>query len=175
MERIREACGREIAEATGGDPARSALLAAITANESGGSRQAYRFAPANHLRLQGLLKGAESKVDGLKRAQLEKALSIAHSESEKTTLLQKLAGLHGYTQLAGYFTILWKVPMESLTHKSRHFELAVQRLNQLCEEFQLDPGKNAAELGRYWNPYAPGRSAMYGWRLQVRMELYLSS
>ena len=123
MRWIHETCGREIAEATGGDPERSALLAAITANESGGCRQAYRFAPANHQKLLALLDGAESKVDGLTRAQLEKRLSAAGSEAGRAALLKTLAGLHGYTQLAGYFSILWKVDLEALTDKARHFEL----------------------------------------------------
>ena len=59
MRSIYETCGPLIAEATSGDPARSALLAAITANESGGCRTTYRFAPAHYQRLLGLLGGAE--------------------------------------------------------------------------------------------------------------------
>ena len=77
MQSIRQVCGGLIAEAAAGDGARGALLAALAASESGGHRQAYRFVPANYLRLQRLLSGEESRVDGLTRAQLETRLETA--------------------------------------------------------------------------------------------------
>ena len=178
MRWIREACGREIAEAAEGDPIRSALLAAITANESGGSRQAYRFAPANYERLLGLLAGNETKVDGVTRAQLEKRLNAVKKESDRALLLKQLAGLHGYTGLPGYLSIVWKEPLEALTEKDRHFQLAAQRLEDVCRQFELDPAKHAAEIGRCWNAGCPNgrmRLAMYSWRLQERIRLYVGN
>jgi hypothetical protein len=175
MRSIYEACGPLIAEATGGDPARSALLAAITANESGGCRSTYRFAPVYYQRLLGLRNGAARDVDGLTRAQLERRLRAAGSETEQVVLLKKLAGLHGYTQIPGYYSIVWKVPLEALAEKSRHFQFAVILLERYCTEFGLDPAAHAAELGRCWNAghlYGRTNSALFSWRLLERMRLY---
>ena len=175
MRWIKQSCGREIAEATGGDPVRGALLAAIAANESGGGRQAYRFAPEIYQKLVGLLGGSESKVEALTRTQLEKWLSTAGSEAQRAERLKKLAGLHGYTQIPGYCAIEWKAPLEALTERQRHFDFAVRRLERLCREHQLDPATQAVELGRCWSAGYPNgrtRSAMYSWRLRERMRLY---
>ena len=175
MRSIREICGRQIEEAAGGDAVLSALLAAITANESGGHRQAYRFDPANHERLAALLRGGEAEVDGVTGAQLEKCLSAARTEAERAALLKKLAGLHGYTQIAGHHSIAWKAPIEELTEKGKHFSFAVLLLERYCREFGLKPGEHAAELGRCWNaghPYGKTRSALYSWRLRERMKIY---
>lgn len=175
MRSIHEACGRFIAEAAGGDAALSALLAAITANESGGCRRGFRFAPSNYQRLTALLAGSEAKVDGVTRAQLEKRLSAARAEAERSALLKQLAGLHGYTQIAGYRSIAWKVPLEALLDKEKHFHFAVDLLKQFCEQFELDPATHAAELGRCWaagHPNGAPASPLYSWRLQERMRLY---
>ncbi len=173
MQWIRESCGKEIAHATGGDAARGALLAAIAANESGGCREAYRFSPANHQKLLALLRGEQSDSGGLTRAQLEKRLGIA-AERERTALLKKLAGRHGQTQLAGYHTVVWNVPLEALTDKALHFELAARRLEELCREFELDPATQPLEVGRLWNGEDGNqlRSGVYAWRLGVRMRLW---
>ena len=171
MRSIQGSYGRLIAEATGGDAARSALLAALAASESGGNRQAYRFVPANHQRLLGLLSGDESRLDGLTRAQLEKRLDAAGSQAERQELLKRLAGLHGYTQIAGYHSIVWKEPLEALAERARHFSFAALLLDRLCREFELDPAWHATELGRRWNA-GLDRSAIYVWRLEERMRLY---
>lgn len=175
MMRIRENCGAEIDKATGGDRAKSALLAAITANESEGRRASYRFIPELHDRLAGLLRGTETKVEGVTKAQLEKYLGTAETEGERAELLKRLAGLHGYTQLPGYFCVGWKLPLDTLTDKERHFELAIRRLDEITKEHKLPPDTNPADLGRYWSsahPNGGARSALYLWRLQQRMQLY---
>jgi len=172
---IREACGAEIAEAAGGDRAMETLLAAITANESGGCRQAYRFAPENHERLSALLKGAEGEVEGVTGAQLEQRLAGAPNAAEREALLKRLAGLHGYTLLPGYLSIGWGATLEELVEKTKHFRYAARRLEELCRRFGLDPARQAAEVGRSWSAGHPNgrtRSALYSWRLQERMRLY---
>lgn len=170
MELIRRNCGRQIEEAVGGDPARAALLAAIAASESGGSRKAFRFEPAIHERLVGLLEGGESSVDGVTRVQLEKKLSGMKSEFERNMLLKRLAGMHGYTLLPGYCSLAWKTTLEALTDKERHFAFAARRLEQICREMELDPETQAGEVAWQWN--GRSRSALDGWRLRVRMGLY---
>lgn len=178
MLRIRESCGAEIDKATGGDRARSALIAAITANESEGRRAAYRFIPELHHKLLGLLQGGEGKVEGVTKAQIEKYLGTAETEGERAELLKRLAGLHGYTQLPGYYCVGWKLPLDVLTDKERHFELAVRRLDELAKDHKLAPDTEPAELGRYWStahPNGKARSALYLWRLQERMRLYLET
>ncbi len=175
MRLIHETCGRLIAEATGGDAAVSSLLAAITANESGGCRQTFRFAPENYQRLVGLLDGGEKQVDGVTRAQLETRLKAPRTPADREALLKRLAGRHGYTQIAGYYSILWKEPVEALAEKARHFSFAALLLERFCHQFHLDPAVHAAEIGRCWNAGHPSgrtRSALYSWRLQERMRLY---
>jgi len=177
MLRIRENCGEEIDKATGGDRARSALLAAITANESEGRRAAFRFVPELHDKLAAMLQGAEGKVEGVTKAQLEKYLG-AVAEEERAEALKRLAGLHGYTQLPGYYCISWKLPLDALTDKEKHFELAVRRIEEIEKEHKLAPDTQPAELGRYWStahPNGKARSALYHWRLQQRMQLYLDT
>ena len=174
MQWIQGSCGKEITEATGGDAARGALLAAIAANESGGCRDAYRFSPANHQKVVALIRGEESTLSRLTRAALEKWLGKTRSERERAALLKKLAGLHGYTQIAGYYTVIWNVPLEALHDKALHFELAARRLEELCREFELDPETQPIELGRLWNSEDGNRlrSGVYGWRLGARMRLW---
>ncbi len=175
MRRIRGCCGRQIEEAAGGDRRRAALLAALAANESGGSRLAFRFVAENHQRLAALLAGGDS-VEGVTRAALEKRLKQASAERERAELLKRLAGVHGYTGIPGYLAMVWKVPLETLVDRGRHFELAGRRLEGLCREFGLDPASQAAEIGRAWNAGHPNgrtRSALYSWRLEQRMRLYL--
>ncbi len=175
MRSIRESCGAAIAEASGGDAAWSALLAAITANESGGCRRTYRFAPENHLRLVAVLEGREAKGDGGTRAQLGKGLREAASDADRVALLKKLAGLHGYMQIAGHHSILWEVTLEELVEKERHFQFAMLLLKGYCEEFGLDPATQAVELGRCWSaghPNGATRSPLYSWRLQERMRMW---
>jgi hypothetical protein len=178
MRSIREACGLEIAEATKGDRNKAALLAAITANESGGSRQAYRFEPDNLEKLRALLAGTVPDVDGLKKEALEKKLAAAESELARVELLKKLAGLHGYTLIPGYYSIAAKSTLEGLTDKNKHFHIAAKRLDYFCKEYELDPAVNQASLGRCWNTGHPNgrtRSALYSWRLQERIRLYLEN
>jgi hypothetical protein len=175
MRAIHETCGRLIAEAAGGDPDLSALLAAITANESRGCRQTFRFAPERYRKLMELLRGDAAEVDGVSRRQLQERLSGLHSEAEQDGLLKRLAGLHGYTQIAGYYSILWKAPVEALMEKQRHFRFAVLLVERFSREFHLDPAAHPAEIGRCWNaghPNARTRSALYCWRLQDRMKIY---
>jgi hypothetical protein len=178
MLRIRENCGVEIDKATGGDRTLSAFLAAITANESEGRRQAFRFIPELHHKLLGLLHGSETKVEGVTKAQLEKFLGAAENEGARHELLKRLAGLHGYTQLPGYCCISWKIPLDTLTDKEKHFELAIRRLEEIATQFKLPPEAEPAELGRHWSaahPNGKARSALYLWRLQERMRLYLET
>jgi hypothetical protein len=175
MRSIRDDCGEAIVEACGGDEALTTLVAAIAANESGGSRRGFRFAPPNYVRLTALLAGAEAKFDGVTRVQLEKRLSAAPTESERAALLKQLAGLHGYTQIAGYRSIAWKIPLDALWEKKKHFEFAVELLRGYCGEFGLEPARHALELGRCWSAGHPSgvpASALYTWRLTERMRLY---
>ena len=175
MRRIREACGREIEAATNGDLTRAALLAAITANESGGSGSAYRFEPLIYSRLQCLLQGEEQEVEGVKREQIEKILRGVKSEFERAALLRKVAGRHGYTQIPGWCAVLWDAPLEDLTRKATHFGLALRRLEELCNCFRLDPERDALDVGRAWStghPMGQTRSALYSWRLGLRRSLW---
>jgi hypothetical protein len=175
MRSIHEACGALIREATGDDAAASALIAAIAANESSGQRQAYQFSPGNYNILSELLHGDADKIDGLTGPRLEKRLSAAKSESERLALMKRLAGLHGYTHIPGYYSILWRFPLEALCEKETHFKLAARRLKKICREFRLDPSVDAIEIARRWNgdcmSGAP-RSPLYSWRLAERMRLY---
>ena len=177
MSRIREGCGAEIDKVTGGDRKRSALLAAITANESEGRRQAYRFVPELHDQLVALLAGRETKVHGITKAALEKFLAQAETDGERAELLKRLAGMHGYTQIPGYYCVIWKLPIDALTEKERHFELVQRRLDEISKEHELPPETDPVELGRFWSALQPngkGRS-LFLWRLQTRIQIYLDT
>ncbi len=176
MRRIRGTCGRQIEEATQGDMMRAALLAAITANESGGNGLVYRFEPSTYCRLHSLLKGEDEDVEGITREQFENFLNGAKAEAARVALLRKAAGRHGYTQIPGCCAVRWKVPLEALLEKERHFHLAARRLEELRLEFHLNPESHALELGRAWNtghPMGRTRSPLYSWRLGLRRSLYL--
>ncbi len=175
MQAIFENCGRRIAKATCGDATRNALLAAIAANESGGRRRHYRFSFENYGRLLGLVEGDASSLNGLTRRQLEKRLRDPAPETESAALLKKLAGLYGYTQIPGYYSIVWNAPLETLMEEETHFSFAAALLDQICRQFHLDPETQAAAIGRCWNSGHASRrasSALYSWRLVERMKLY---
>ena len=71
---IRKACGREIEEAVEGDPRRCAVLAALTANGSGGSAGARRFSPALYENLRQKLQGVRLPAVLASRRELERYL-----------------------------------------------------------------------------------------------------
>jgi hypothetical protein len=175
MQSIFDNCGRRIAKATCGDATRNALLAAIAANESGGRPGHYRFSFENYGCLLGLLKGDASGPNGLTRRQLEKRLREPGPETESGALLKKLAGLYGYTQIPGYYSIVWNASLEALMEEESHFSFAAALLDRICRQFHLDPETQTAAIGRCWNAgHASGRasSALYSWRLVERMKLY---
>jgi hypothetical protein len=175
MPLLHESCGIFIATASGGCAAASAFLAAITANETAGRRQAYRFSPANYEKLAELAKGEIPEFDHVTPLALEGYLTSAKRGVDRAALMKRLAGDHGYTHLPGYCSVLWGLPLEALVSKNQHFELAMRRLSQICREFHLDPAVHPLEIARRWNGGDMGGragSGVYSWRLMERIKAY---
>ena len=172
---IRKVCGREIEEAAEGDPRRCSVLAALTANGSGGSPDARRFSPVLYENLRQKLQGGERLPTVLaSRREMESYLKKYGQGSEQDTL-RLLGSLHGCTLIAGYHCARWKIPLDELKDASSHFFHANRLIEDFCSKYRLDPEADLARLGHLRaaeQGLGGTKTSMYVGRLRMRVDLY---
>ena len=171
---IRNVCGREIEKAAEGDPRRCSVLAALTANGSGGSTDARRFSPVLYENLRQKLQGERLPTVLASRRELESYLKKCGQGSERDAL-RLLGSLHGYTLIAGYHCARWKIPLDELKDGSSHFLQANRLIENFCSKYRLDPEEDLARLGHLWaaeQGLGGTKTSMYIGRLRMRVDLY---
>jgi hypothetical protein len=176
MLRIYEKWHVEIVNATRNSSISAPLVAALTANESGGDPDAHAFEPGVYGQLRAVIKGEQPVFGSIVAADLVRlAEEDIEAQAEKSALqmiqearqfpgvspavqekvLRQMATSWGLTQIMGYQTIERKKTMRYLLNPASHYQFAVELLEELGRRFHLNPSKDAEPLFRCWNAGHP--------------------
>jgi hypothetical protein len=157
-----------------------------------------RFEPAVYRHLKALAEGKRSTYAGFSRRGLDRELAemlhpkadsfhevflagpfrVAHARelaASRDEALRELATSWGFTQIMGYHLVGRKGTVQDLLEPRFHFRLALELLAQFAERYQLDLGREFAELFRCWNtgqPYSETFDPLYVEKGLRRMEIY---
>jgi hypothetical protein len=174
MLRIYEQWHGEIVQAIRGSSVIAPFLAALTANESGGSATAHAFEPGVYAQLRAVMMGQQPSFGSIVRENLtqlvEQDYEAQHSDSPtiqgtrrfsevppavREKVLRQLATSWGLTQIMGYQTIARKKTVQDLLDPTSHYQVAVELLEELGRRFRLSLSKDAEALFRSWNTGRP--------------------
>jgi hypothetical protein len=199
MDKIKVDLGDYIADAAAGTPFAPALLAAITANESGGVPNATRFEPAVCAQLSRVIAGqvAAYAPPGIMRPigaqDLTKCCYPPPSgwqgdpdprwtPAQSHQCLINLATSWGPTQIMGWHSLELGIPLSKIVQLGTHYEVAVKLLNWFYTHYLLadrdDLGLDGipGALLNCWNtgdPKAPTYDPDYVANGLARMALYV--
>jgi hypothetical protein len=191
MTKIKSQCGSWIDEAIAGTPYPAALLAALTANESGGDPQESRFEPKVFADLALVAIGRKANYGAIGRTNLIDWCSPSdpdrppRSFSDALLALVNLATSWGPTQIMGYQALAGGYALSELPNLQTHFKHTVAMLEDFRTRFQIvasqapggpSPWPNSwADFFRCWNTGRPdGQTAdpQYVARGLDRMTIY---
>lgn len=176
------------------------FLGALTAGESGGNAATVRFEPAVYAHLRALAAGQSAHYGGISGRllcqELGKTLEPEGSRFEEGFLnslfragetselarradeaVRRLASSWGLTQIMGLHLIGRQGSVPDLLEARFHYHLADQLLAEFAASYQLDLGREFAEMFRCWNTGTPvGLTAdpAYVTDGLMRMEIYRS-
>ena len=161
MERVFGECNAVICEVCRPGSVPPEFLGALTANESGGRRDATRFEPGVYRHLQAVASGRRAAYGrltagnlgseaaellpsdaALHARHLSAAFSLSHQEhlaGVPDEVLRELSTSWGYTQIMGYHMVGRAGTMRDLVDPPFHFRLAVRLLSGFAADFRLDP------------------------------------
>ena len=184
MLRVRTICGAAIEEAVRNTPYPPALLAALTANESGGNLAATRFESGVLGQLAQVIVGHRANFGsiGAEDLKLFCSGSPARSFSDMLLALGNLATSWGPTQIMGYQALAGHYPLGDLSSLDRHYGHAVKMLDDFAARFNLGPPFEEGEVNwlRFfycWNTGQPDGKLTdpnYAVNGVARMATYLS-
>ena len=178
VQRVFERCDEAITEACAKSSVPAEFLGALTANESGGYRDARRFEPAVYRHLEAVAAGESPAYGSINLANLRDEIAaqlpagdaglhgrymtrgfadIHSGEIAKATdaALRDLATSWGYTQIMGYHMVGRAGDVHQLLDPRFHFGMAVWLLSEFALDFHLDPGRDFEPLFRCWNTGRP--------------------
>ena len=176
--RVFERCGEEIADACSASSVPPEFLGALVANESGGRGDATRFEPAVYRHLQAVAQGRSPSFGSINVTALEdevaelfpandavlhgryltSSFAANHSHAIRDTAdetLRELATSWGYTQIMGYHMVGQPGSVRALLDPRFHFRVAIRLLSEFAVDYQLDPGREFAEMFCCWNTGRP--------------------
>lgn len=191
MARVRDGCGGFIAEAVKGTPYPASLLAALTANESGGDATKTRFEPAIFAKfgqiVTALAAGHEARYGAIGAQDLLKWCApvspdnrAGRSFAESVLSMVNLATSWGPTQIMGYEALAGGFPLSELTNLDWHFRHTVAMLDIFRRRWNLIQSAvqtNWSNFFRCWNTGRPdGQTAdpQYVANGLARMAIYES-
>lgn len=153
MARVRDACGAAIAAAVKSTPYPASLLAALTANESGGDATKTRFEPSIFAKfgqiVVALEAGHETNYGAIGAQDLVKwCAKPGRSFAESTLAMVNLATSWGPTQIMGYEALAGGFPLGDLTDVDKHFPHTAEILDQFQGRWHLTIGIQAP-----WDPF----------------------
>ena len=142
MARVRDGCGGFIAEAVKGTRYPASLLAALTANESGGDATKTRFEPAIFAKFAKIIvameAGHEASYGAIGAQDLVKWCAPAgRSFAESVLSMINLATSWGPTQIMGYEALAGGFLLSELTSLDTHFKHTVAMLDQFRKRWNL--------------------------------------
>ena len=176
MQKIKAACDPWIAAAIAGTPFPAALLAALTANESGGNPAAARFEPAVMGQLAMTLTGRRANFGTIGAQDLLDELGVVTDPRTIVRQLMNLATSYGPTQIMGYEALAGHYDIADLSNLQKHYPRAVAMLEDFRKRFDIaTDGSDWAEFFDCWNtgrPHAQTADPMYISRGLARLTLY---
>jgi hypothetical protein len=177
MAKIKTTCGPWIDAAVEGTTYPPALLAALTANESGGDLKAQRFEAKVFGQLAQVLVGHKANFGAIGGEDLLDAIGIVTDAKTIVLQLMTFATSYGPTQIMGYQALAGKYDMADLSGLTTHYHRAVAMLDDFCKRFDLlsAPAPNWGAYFHCWNagsPAAPTFDPNYTWRGLDRMNTY---
>ena len=175
MKSLYDSCRSDIDRAARGDLEKHALLAALTANGSGGYSKACLYSPTLHGALSGRLEGHRSSLPLAPRQDLERYLETFGTATGREALLRRLASFHGSTLVAGFHCVRWGFSVDELLDDSTHFVLADRLIGEFCTKRNLKLERDLPALGHLWTAGRGLRDSgvsMYVGRLRMRFDIY---
>jgi hypothetical protein len=188
METIHARWGAAIDAACKTSAVPPAFLAALVANESGGSPDAKRFERAVLSSLWELLQGRTASFGSIGRNDVLAFLTAPDSRtpavpptgfvSQLARSLQQLDGLAtswGLTQVMGYEALAFSCTLADLHNPVSELRISLRLLAQFAERYQLDLAKDFQSLFDCWNtgrPHAPTADPDYIPNGLARMQIY---
>lgn len=182
MQSIQTNYGELLASVAATSSLPAAFFAALIANESGGDAHASRFEPAVFAALGEVLLGRKAAYGSIGQQDLllfalpvEVSTAAQHGLSATgvtnlfTVALQRLASLAaswGLTQVMGYEAIAYRSDdgVAALQSPVSELNITARMLADFARRFQLDLGKDFAQLFDCWNsgrPHAPTADPKY--------------
>lgn len=161
------------------------FLAALIAGESGGNPDAKRFEGGVLVSLWQVLQGRKAHFGSIGAQDLRLHLlsgetphvvgGVPAEVDSALGRLDELATSWGLTQIMGYESIAFGVPVPSLMSPVSGLQITCRMLAQFAQRKQLDLGKSFPELFDCWNtgrPHAPTADPAYIPRGLARLDLY---
>jgi hypothetical protein len=160
MAAIRTKYGPAIASAVETTTFPVALLAALTANETGLDSGSIRFEPKVAGDLLMVLIGRKANYGAITRSALVGWFPPNFTPSEFAGALINLASSWGPTQIMGYQALANDYALSDIAGMdfSKHYRHAVEMLEDFAKRFHLSPpttGDTAAPYFRCWNAGSP--------------------
>ncbi len=178
MRSIFDDLGEAIDRETVGNEERTAVLAALAANGSGGAAGVRRFSPPQLEALSRTLANQTSAGLSISTRALRNWLELFSNSGDERGLLHGMAGFHGYTLMAGImagiYAVRWGISLDEFTAARDHFNLANRLVDELCIDHGLELPRDLGTLGRLWTTgrgLRDGSVSMYAGRLQMRFEI----
>ncbi|HUZ46026.1 MAG TPA: hypothetical protein VMW54_05265 [Terriglobia bacterium] len=175
--RVFEQCDAVIREACPLSSAPPEFLGALTANESGGRRDATRFEPGVYRHLQAVASGKSGAYGSLTAAALDaeaakllpsdaalhaRHLTAAFAANHGAQLaslpdeaLRELSTSWGYTQIMGYHMVGRAGKVRDLIDPPFHYRVALRLLSEFAAGYDLDPAREFSEMFCCWNTGRP--------------------
>jgi hypothetical protein len=173
MTKIKTDCGPWIKDAIDGTPYPAELLAAITANESGGDPRAQRFEPKVFGHLAQVLVGQKANYGAIGGEDL--AGQLPKGIRDAILQLMSYATSYGPTQIMGYEALVGGYNVAELPNLQTHYRHAVKMLEDFDKRYQLSARNEWGLFFHCWNdgsPTAPTEDPAYTSRGLDRMGIY---
>lgn len=167
MAHVKDVCGSFIVEAVKSTPYPPALLAAITANETGGDATKTRFEAAVFGKLAKVmlsLEAAHPAMYGSIGAQdlYKWVVSPSRKFADSLLSLVNLATSWGPTQIMGYEALAGDFPLSEISNLNTHYSHVVNMLNEFQKRWHISTQiangptfANAEAFFRCWNTGGP--------------------
>lgn len=161
MAAIHAKYGDWIADACAGTPFPPALLAALTANESGLDEGAARFEKNVYIELSLVAVGRKPAANGIGGQDLQKYLEGLTAQAAVLAVMN-LATSWGPCQVMGWQALARGYSLAQLTHLETHFARAAEILRDFGKEFPailpaalVPPAAAWEPFFRCWNSGSP--------------------
>ncbi len=181
LERVFDRCQRYLEPACRTSSVPVEFLAALTANESAGNLNAYRFEPAVYLHLKAVASGQSPAYGSVHAPDLEREVEdrlhpkaaefhpryltvpfgANHAQelaAVEDDLLRELSTSWGFTQIMGYHVLgrTGNAPrVRDLLDPELHYRIAIELLAEFAQDYKLDLAREREEMFCCWNTGRP--------------------